>query len=134
MKTSENLKELYPIINSMLGEIDSSVKDSIKKIKKDISLILADEKIKLLEAICDGEKLNFSDLKNKYLTEKEIKSIKSQKENHDDISDDLYDIIEINGSKYFYENKENGKIYNNNSEIIGEFKEGKANIFAGKAQ
>ena len=64
MKTSEYLKEMYPKINSLLGEIDNEVKESIKKIKKDYSIALVDEKINFLKIICDGEELNFNELKN----------------------------------------------------------------------
>jgi hypothetical protein len=111
MKTSENLKEMYPKINSLLGEIDNEVKDSIKKIKKEYSNSLIDEKIKFLKMICDGEGLNFSELKNKYLNEKEKKLIKEKVDIIDVSNESLLDTIEINGKTYFYENKEKGVIY-----------------------
>ena len=46
-----------------------------EKVKKDFSQTLIDEKISFLKMICEGEKLDFNEIKNKYLTEKEIKSI-----------------------------------------------------------
>ena len=111
MKTSEYLKEIYPKINSLLGEIDNEVKDSIKKIKKDYGNSLIDEKIKFLKIMCDGEGLNFNDLKNKYLNEKEKKFIKEQVDTFQVSNESLLDTIEINGKTYFYENKEKGVIY-----------------------
>lgn len=111
MKTSEYLKEMYPKINSLLGEIDNEVKESIKKIKKDYSIALIDEKINFLKIICDGEELNFNELKNKYLNEKEKKFIKEQVNIIDISNENLLDIIEINDQIYFYENKEKGIIY-----------------------
>ena len=111
MKTSEYLKEMYPKINSLLGEIDNEVKESIKKIKKDYSIALVDEKINFLKIICDGEELNFNELKNKYLNEKEKKFIKEQVNIIDVSNENLLDTIEINDQIYFYENKEKGIIY-----------------------
>lgn len=115
MKTSEYLKEMYPKINSLLGEIDNEVKESIKKIKKDNSITLIDEKINFLRIICEGEGLIFNELKNKYLNEKEKKCIKEQVNTIDVSNENLLDIIEINDKTYFYENKENGIIYDRNT-------------------
>jgi len=111
MKTSEYLKEMYPKINSLLGEIDNEVKESIKKIKKDNNTNLIDEKINFLRIICEGEGLVFEELKNKYLNEKEKKCIKEQINTICTSNEILLDIIEINDKTYFYENKENGIIY-----------------------
>lgn len=124
MKTSENLKELYPHVNSMLADIDTTIKDYSKKIKKELSQKLIDEKIKLLKAICDGENLSFSDLKSKYLNDKEKKSVKDSYEYNDTNVEELLDAISINGKIYFYENKDKGKIFNEKSEVVGEFKNG----------
>ena len=115
MKTSEYLKEMYPKINSLLGEIDNEVKESIKKIKKDNNMMLIDEKINFLRIICEGEGLIFNELKNKYLNEKEKKCIKEQVNTIDVSNENLLDIIEINDKTYFYENKENGIIYDRNT-------------------
>lgn len=115
MKTSEYLKEMYPKINSLLGEIDNEVKESIKKIKKDNNNALIDEKINFLRIICEGEGLIFNELKNKYLNEKEKKFIKEQVNTTCVSNENLLDIIEINDITYFYENKENGIIYDRNT-------------------
>ena len=115
MKTSEYLKEMYPKINSLLGEIDNEFKESIKKIKKDNNMMLIDEKINFLRIICEGEGLIFNELKNKYLNEKEKKCIKEQVNTIDVSNENLLDIIEINDKTYFYENKENGIIYDRNT-------------------
>lgn len=115
MKTSEYLKEMYPKINSLLGEIDNEVKESIKKIKKDNNNALIQEKINFLRIICEGEGLIFNDLKNEYLNEKEKKFIKEQVNTTCVSNENLLDIIEINDITYFYENKENGIIYDRNT-------------------
>ena len=111
MKTSEYLREMYPKINSLLGEIDNEVKDSIKKIKKEYTNSLVEEKIKFLKIMCEGEGLNFNELKNKYLNEKEKKFIKDQVDTIEVSNESLLDTIEIEGKMYFYENKEKGVIY-----------------------
>jgi len=111
MKTYEYLKEMYSKINSLLGEIDNEVTETIKKIKKENNKIIIDEKIKLLKIICDGEKLDFNDLKNKYLNEKEKKCIKENINIFEVSNETLLDTIEIDGKTYFYENKEKGIIY-----------------------
>jgi len=124
MKISENLKELYPKINSLLGEIDSEMKDNIKKIKKDYVNNLTEEKIKLLKLICEGEELNFNEMKNKYLNDKEKKLSKDSNDIKEIYNEDLLDTIEIKGKTYFYENKEKGMIYDSESKVVGSIKNG----------
>lgn len=125
MKTSEYLKELYPKVNSLLGEIDNEVKESIKKVKKEYTTALIEEKINFLKLICEGEGLNFNDLKNKYLTEKENKFIKQQVETIEVSNESLLDTIKINGKTYFYENKEKGLIYDSKTnKPVGVIKNG----------
>lgn len=125
MKTFDNLKELYPKINSLLGEIDNQVKDSIKHIKKECNNLLVDEKIKLLKIICEGEDLDFNEMKNKYISEKEKKLIKEQSDISEISIENLLDTVEINGITYFYENKEKGIIYDSKSKVVGVVKNGK---------
>ena len=128
MPTSDTLNNLYSKINSHLGEIDTEMKDNIKKIKKDYNIIITETKIELLKKICENEKLDFNKLKEKYLTEKERKLIKEKKENTELTNEELLSSICINSDHYFYENKENGKIFNKNSKIVGVYKNGKFNF------
>ena len=111
MKTNECIKELYTKVNSLLGEIDKEVLDAITKQKKENNKLLIDEKIKLLKDICDGENLNFNELKHKYLNEKEKKYIKEKINIFEVSNESLLDTFESNGETYFYENKEKGIIY-----------------------
>ena len=80
------------------------------------------EKIKFLKYICENEKLNFNEMQQKYLTDKEKKYVKININNTIMSNDNLLDIIEINNVKYYFENKESGNIYDNNSKIIGIYK------------
>ncbi len=122
MNISTNLKDLYPRVNSLLGEIDNELKDSIKKIKKDYLIMLTEEKIKFLRNICENEDLDFNEMVIKYLTEKERKFVKTQI--IEIVNENLLDTINIDGTTYYYENKENGNIYNNVSKVIGSIKNG----------
>jgi hypothetical protein len=111
MKSNECIKELYTKVNSLLGEIDKEVLDATTKQKKENNTLLINEKIKLLKDICDGEKLNFDELKHKYLNEKEKKNIKEKVDTIKVSTESLLDTFKINGELYFYENKEKGIIY-----------------------
>lgn len=122
MSSLSALKELYPKINFMLGEIDNEIKDNYKKIKKELSVETINEKIKLLKYICENEKLNFNEMTNKYLTDKEKKYIKININNTIVSNDNLLDIIKINDVEYYFENKEGGNIYDTNSKVIGVYK------------
>jgi hypothetical protein len=122
MSSLSSLKELYPKINTMLGDIDIEIKDNYKKIKKELMVEVINEKIKFLQYICENEKLNFNEMQQKYLTDKEKKYVKININNTIVSDDNLLDIIEINDVKYYFENKESGNIYDNNSKIIGIYK------------
>lgn len=126
MKT---LKELYPQINSLLGDIDTSIKDYTKKIKREALGLIIEEKINFLRQICEGEELNFDELKMKYLSDKERKQIKEVIDLNEIKVEELLDTVDINGFKYFFENKEKGKVYNNKTEVVGEVKEGKCILY-----
>jgi DNA polymerase III delta prime subunit len=104
MKVKEVLKDMYSNTNSALGEIDNSIKDMLDKIKKASIDEKFEEKIKLLEDICKGEGLNFTEMSTKYLTEKEMKKIIKPVNTINEInSDDLLDTIKIDNQTYYYE-------------------------------
>ena len=125
MKSNECIKELYTKVNSLLGEIDKEVSDAITKQKKENNTLLINEKIKLLKDICNGENLNFDELKHKYLNEKEKKYIKEKVETFKVSNESLLDTFESNGETYFYENKEDGIIYDKNTnKPVGVIKNG----------
>jgi hypothetical protein len=126
MKVKEVLKDMYSNTNSALGEIDNSIKDMLEKIKKASIDEKFEEKIKLLEDICKGEDLNFTEMSTKYLTEKEMKKIIKPVNTINEInSDDLLDTIKIDNQTYYYENKNKGTIYNSERKSVGIYKDGK---------
>lgn len=95
---------------------------------------------KLINNIANGENIDVKILKEKYLKTLDI-DIDINKINEDDndteiISEEIvseeiipdeivFDKIVIDGNNYYYENKENGKIYNSNSKIVGVYKDKK---------
>jgi hypothetical protein len=117
------LKELYPTVNGMLLSIDLEIKDSYKKIKKELTVEIINEKIKLLKSICENEKLDFNKMTHKYLSDKERKYVKI---NVSSIvsNDNLLDHIIINDCNYYYENKEDGNILDANNIVVGIYKNG----------
>ena len=126
MKTIETLKELHPKINAILGELDAIVKDDTKKIKKEYAKLIMETRISLIKEICEGEELDFSVIKNKYLTEKERKNISETSviSTKEIVNEILLDTIIINNKTYFYENKEKGIIFDNKSKPVGVIKNG----------
>jgi vacuolar-type H+-ATPase subunit H len=125
MKQLETLKELYPKVNSLLGEIDAELNDAIKKSKKETQDKILEAKIKLLEQISEGEDLKLTDLINKYLNDKEKKGLKSNEKTIDVKTEDLLDTIEVNGKTFYYENKDKGQVFDNKSKQVGIYKDGK---------
>jgi hypothetical protein len=126
MKTIETLKELHPKINAILGELDAIVKDDTKKIKKEYAKLIMETRISLIKEICEGEELDFSVIKNKYLSEKERKNISETSviSTKEIVNEILLDTIVINNKTYFYENKEKGTIFDNKSKPVGVIKNG----------
>ena len=90
----------------------------------------------LLKKIAAGEDLDYETLKEKYLVsehtveKKETKTLfdevfeKQELSTEDtNVSDEIIlDKIIIDGTNYYYENKDNGKIYDNSSKIVGYYK------------
>ena len=124
MKTIETLKDMYPKINSLLGEIDAIIKDDSKKAKKEYINNITEIKINFLKEICEGEGLVFHELKHKYLTDKEKKNILDTSELKEIINEVLLDTVTINNKNYFFENKEKGIIFDSKSKPVGIYKNG----------
>jgi len=113
-------KEIYLLQDNLLQKIDdinTIVYTYIKNIKKEYKNNLSDELDKLLSKIAEGENLDINMLKKKYSKSKKYsdKTILSTEE------EELLDTITINDITYYYENKENGKVYNKNNKIIGTY-------------
>ena len=128
MKVKEALKDLNLKINSILVEAYTEISEEIKNIKKIIDDEKSEEKIKLIEQICKGEGFNDKEIKNKYLSEKDKKKIKTIPETVEVINDELLDTVEIEDKTYYYEPKEKGNIYDSSKKVVGTYKNGKFTI------
>ena len=124
MKSSSNIKKLKKE-GVIFSDLLSTYCD---KIKKDYKKILQNEKSKLISLIAEGENLDEIELREKYLT------LKKKKEEPEKIllpeEEIILDKVNIDGNEYWYENKEGGKIYNNESNVIGTFKNNNFSILS----
>jgi hypothetical protein len=127
MKKIKGLKELHYDFVEIINQLDDKLQYNLKKIKKEYQKNVTEEKVKLLIAICNGENLDFDQIKGKYLKAKEL-----SQSNYDPhipeevpIEEDLLDKVEIDGKEYYYENKEKGIVYDMDTKIVGIFKGGK---------
>lgn len=131
MKKLKYTKKIQNEVKSFSQLIDNYCSKLNKEYAKNVN--------KLLENIAKGENLNLEMLKEKYLnklsdtteeTQIEVSEIKNDSNDNNDTENNdtnsyeeiIFDKIVINGSNYYYENKENGKIYNSSSNIVGVYK------------
>jgi hypothetical protein len=121
-------KEIYLLLDNLLQkveDINSIIYTYIKNIKKEYKNNLIEEKNKLLLKIAEGEKLDINVLKKKYLKLKEQnnKNIIIQEGGLND--EELLDMVMIDNIVYYYENKENGIVYNKSNKIVGSYENSK---------
>ena len=124
MKKSKEILALDDDLLKQMENLNDTVQIYQKKIKKEASLIIVEEKIKLLQKIAENENLDLNYLKSKYLKAKELLSFNSLLvvNNNNNDSEELLDKVEINGITYYYENKEKGKVFNSDYTEVGIFK------------
>jgi hypothetical protein len=117
MKKSKEIKALDIELLKQLENIN----DIVCKIKKECSIRITEEKIKLIDKIAISENLDATYLKSKFLKSKELLNNNISLPNTTD-SEELLDKVEINNIIYYYENKEKGKVYNSDYIEVGVFK------------
>ena len=119
MTKLKEIKQLHNIFIEHVNELDVQLQLQLKKIKQEYNNNLIDEKIKLLSIVCQGENLDFNNMKKKYLKSKDLNNNSINELNTEIcIEEDLLDKIEINNIEYYYENKENGTVYDINLNIV----------------
>ena len=124
MKKSKELNNLHNELVLQFENIELTINNYKKKIKKEYQELLIKEKNKLLSNIAEGEQLNINDLKKKYLKSKEITS-------SDEVilpiiyeNEELLDKIVIDEEIYYFENKDKGKVFDVSNIEVGIFKNG----------
>lgn len=94
----------------------------LNKIQKEHEKILLEQKNELISNIAYGEGLDEISLREKYLKGVEKEStVKKEDKKSVVANDSLLDKVVLNNETYFYENKENGNIYNSSSEKVGTY-------------
>lgn len=117
LKYAKKIKEEFSAFESVFNS-------HIEKIKKEHQKILILKMNELISNIAKNENLNELDLREKYLNIKE-KHKKEEKEKKEiQVEETLLDHVIIDGKTYFFENKDNGKIFNENTEVTGSYKNG----------
>lgn len=124
MKTSLIFQEFY---NNIMNNIDDTLNVHITNMYNEFNNKLIEEKNKLIEKISEGENIDVNYLKNKYLKSKELNKTE-RIETEEDI-EELLDKVIIDNNTYYYENKENGKIFDSNFKEVGIFQNNKLSLF-----
>lgn len=110
-------------VEEQLNVVRDNITEYYKKIKKEFTKIMIEEKYELLTKIAEGEKLDINMLKTKYLKPKELLNLtETTNKNEDTNSEELLDRIEHNGKVYYFENKEKGLVYDAEYKEVGVFK------------
>jgi hypothetical protein len=124
MEKQKEAKKYHDIFVDSINELDLKLKLQMKEIKKEYQNNIAQEKILLLHTICNGENLDFNTLKNKYLKSNEISQIFKIPivQFAESVNDTILNKIEYDNNIYYYENKEDGDVYNTSSKLVGVFK------------
>jgi hypothetical protein len=121
MKKSKEYDNLQNDIINEMANIEKILILYKKKIKAEYTNILIDEKNKLLVKIAIGENLDLRTLKSKYLKNKELLDNDDIKLGDSEENEELLDSCEINGNKYYYENKDNGKVYDESNKMVANY-------------
>lgn len=122
MKKLKSLNKLKNKFIDMATEFDKLLDETETITNEEHVKILVDEKLKLLTNISINEKLDLDMLKRKYLNisntdkkdEKQVQEVSLSK-------DEILDTIIIDKCTYYYQPSNNGKVYNNKSQIVGSY-------------
>jgi hypothetical protein len=118
MKTPKHIKKIKDETTAFLQLLETYC----AKLKKEHQKICLEQTNQLISAIAKGENLDEYELRQKYLNIKEKKSVES---NNIELDDELLlDKVVLNEQTYYYENKENGNIFNASSKQVGNFSKG----------
>lgn len=124
MKKSSVFKKIKEGNESIISTLEDLPKQ-IKKIHSHYEKELLKYTNDLISRIALGENLDEIELKDKYVKKKKKKAKENIKEENEEMDQEIVlDQVTLEGEVYYYENKENGLIYNSNSETVGKYKNG----------
>lgn len=129
MKKSKELLLFQAELQNNIQNIDILISQYLKKIKKEYSQIIIEEKNKLLIKIAEGENIDINSLKSKYLKSKELTFDEKSDDNNTEELDQLLEKIVIDGKILYYENKEKGKVFDDKTNEIGIYKNSSITIY-----
>ena len=122
MKKNKEISNLYDLFINNVNELDEKMQLQLKKVKQENNNLIIEEKVKLLQLICEGEKLDFNTIKYKYMKQKDVDKVilptnilSLQNE------ENIFNKTIINEKVYYYESKEYGKVLDDKSNIVGYF-------------
>lgn len=152
LKSTKELKNDIEHIELLLDKAKTKLQE-INIYSDSINKEYAKNINKLLEEIAKGENLDIKMLKSKYLkstSKLKVESVENKQDdeeqedteyndtqvecelqvdlnnkNDSEVDEIIFDKIIIDGTNYYYENKENGKIYDTSSNIVGIYQDKK---------
>ena len=116
LKYLQKFKYILHNLAMIMEDIEKLVREetTIKIQKK-----LYKENMKILLTMCQGENLDFDKIKKKYIT-----NINPITINTVENKENILDIITIDGNSYYYQNSENGCVYNDQLVKVGTYSDG----------
>jgi len=117
MTKLKQVKKLKTEINAM----SELFNNNLEKINKEHNKILLQSLSNLIHEICQGENIDEIYLREKYLDINKTTKQDNKKNTVVNKTDDLLDKVTINDTEYYFQNKENGLIYNDKSKVIGNY-------------
>tara|TARA_B100001093_G_C26632048_1_gene929326 strand:- start:423 stop:803 length:381 start_codon:yes stop_codon:yes gene_type:complete len=121
MKKLKHLKK----INNILDEMMLELKKESEKLKKEYQRQLIVSNTELLNRIAEGENLDIVHLLDKYMDGKTLKKSDEKSNELIEESNELLSHMMHKGKDYFFEDIENGKVYDDKSNHVGVFNLGK---------
>lgn len=115
------LKKIKKLEN-MITQFNSDILNELHKLKKEHAQIIIESQSDIISEICKGENLNESEIKKKYLKIKPKKEKIIDEDKTD--SEQLLNHIVKDGNDYFYENKNNGNVFDNMNKHVGSYVSG----------
>lgn len=124
MNRQVELKKIRTIFSEYVNECDIQLQNQIVLIKKEQQQRIIQEKYNLLIRISNDENIPLQSLITKYLNNKEQNSIcvESNIKESTVIKENILIKTEINNIFYYYEDKENGIVYDAKSTPVGIYK------------
>ena len=123
MKKNKEITNLYDLFINNITELDEKMQLQLKKVKQENNNLIIEEKVKLLQLICEGENLDFNTIKYKYMKQKEVDKVILSTSSilYSQNEENIFNKTIINDKAYYYESKEHGKVLDDKSNLVGYF-------------